>query len=69
MTPNKEDYLKEICKLGGGDDLVANKQIADQLSATEETVKSRVKSILSKLGASDRTQAAIIGVKRGIIEL
>jgi DNA-binding NarL/FixJ family response regulator len=47
----------------------ANKQIADQLSITEETVKSRVKSILSKLGARDRTQAAVIGVKRGIIEL
>ena len=47
----------------------ANKQIADQLSVTEETVKSRVKSILSKLGASDRTHAAMIGLKRGIIEL
>ena len=47
----------------------ANKQIADQLSITEETVKSRVKSILSKLGANDRTHAAIIGLKRGIIEL
>jgi len=47
----------------------ANKQIADQLSITEETVKSRVKSILSKLGASDRTHAAMIGLKRGIIEL
>jgi DNA-binding NarL/FixJ family response regulator len=47
----------------------ANKQIADQLSITEETVKSRVKCILSKLGASDRTQAAMIGFKRGIIEL
>jgi len=46
----------------------ANKQIADQLKITEETVKSRVKSILSKLGANDRTQAAIIGLKRGIIE-
>lgn len=47
----------------------ANKQIADQLSITEETVKSRVKSILSKLGAHDRTHAAMIGLKRGIIEL
>lgn len=47
----------------------ANKQIADQLSITEETVKSRVKCILSKLGASDRTHAAMIGLKRGIIEL
>lgn len=47
----------------------ANKQIADQLSITEDTVKSRVKNILSKLGANDRTHAAIIGVKRGIIEI
>ena len=47
----------------------ANKQIADQLSITEETVKSRVKCILSKLGANDRTQAAVIGLKRGIIDL
>ena len=47
----------------------ANKQIADQLSITEDTVKSRVKNILSKLGANDRTHAAMIGVKRGIIEL
>ena len=46
----------------------ANKQIADQLSITEETVKSRVKNILSKLGANDRTHAAMIGLKRGIIE-
>ena len=47
----------------------ANKQIAHQLSITEETVKSRVKSILSKLGANDRTHAAMIGLKRGIIDL
>jgi DNA-binding NarL/FixJ family response regulator len=47
----------------------ANKQIADQLSISEETVKWRVKNILSKLGANDRTQAAMIGVKRGIIEI
>ena len=47
----------------------ANKQIAEQLSVTEETVKGRVKNILSKLGANDRTHAAMIGVKRGIIEV
>jgi len=47
----------------------ANKQIADQLSITEETVKGRVRNILSKLGANDRTHAATIGLKRGIIEL
>jgi len=47
----------------------ANKQIADELSTTEESVKSRVKSILSKLGANDRTHATTIAIKRGIIEL
>jgi DNA-binding NarL/FixJ family response regulator len=46
----------------------ANKQIAAQLSLTEETVKNRVKSLLSKLGANDRTHAAMIGVRRGIID-
>jgi len=47
----------------------ANKEIGDQLGVTEDTVKGRVKSILAKLGANDRTHAAIIGLKRGIIEL
>jgi len=47
----------------------ANKQIAHQLSITEETLQGRVKKILSKLGARDRTQAAMIGFKRSIIEL
>jgi DNA-binding NarL/FixJ family response regulator len=47
----------------------ANRQIADQLRVTEDTVKGRVKSILSKLDAHDRTHAVIIGVKRGILEL
>src|SRR5262245_22003794 len=46
----------------------ANKQIAGALSVSEETVKGRVKNILSKLGANDRTHAAMIGVRRGIIE-
>ena len=46
----------------------ANKQIASELSITEETVKGRVKNILSKLNANDRTHAAIIGMKRGIIQ-
>ena len=47
----------------------ANKEIAAQLSITEETVKSRVKNILLKLGANDRTHAVTIGLKRGIIDL
>jgi len=47
----------------------ANKEIAAQLSLTEETVKGQVRNILAKLGAKDRTHAAMIGFKRGIIEL
>jgi len=47
----------------------ANKEIAARLKTSEATVKGQVQSILSKLGASDRTQAAMIGVKRGIIQL
>jgi len=47
----------------------ANKEIAAQLSLSEETVKGHVSNILAKLGAKDRTHAAMIGFKRGIIEL
>jgi DNA-binding NarL/FixJ family response regulator len=62
LTPGEIDVLRLIA---AGN---ANKQIAAQLSITEETVKGRVKNILSKLGANDRTHAAMIGVKRGIIQ-
>ena len=47
----------------------ANKEIGAQLAISEETIKSQVRSILSKLNANDRTHAAMIGLKRGIIEL
>ena len=46
----------------------SNKEIAAQLSTSEDTVKGQVRNILSKLGAKDRTHAAMIGLKRGIIE-
>ena len=47
----------------------SNKEIAARLSVSEETVKGQVKNILSKLGANDRTHAAMIGVARGMVEL
>jgi len=47
----------------------ANKEIARALSSSEATVKWQVRTILSKLGVQDRTHAAMIGLKRGIIEL
>ena len=46
-----------------------NKEIAALLSTTEDAVKGQVRSILAKLGANDRTHAAMLGLKRGIIEL
>jgi DNA-binding NarL/FixJ family response regulator len=47
----------------------SNKEIAALLSVTEDAVKGQVRNILSKLGANDRTHAAMIGLKRGIIDL
>lgn len=46
----------------------SNKEIARMMSAAETTVKWQVRTILSKLGVQDRTQAAMIGLRRGIIE-
>jgi DNA-binding NarL/FixJ family response regulator len=62
LTPAEIRVLRLIA---GGN---ANKEIAGQLSVSEDTVKSQVRSILLKLGAKDRTHAAMIGLKRGIID-
>src|ERR1700735_3665079 len=56
LTPAEVEVLRLIA---AGN---ANKQIARQLSISEDTVKSRVKNILSKLWANDRTHAAMIGL-------
>jgi len=47
----------------------ANKIVADRLAISEDTVKAHMRSILSKLGANDRTHAVTIALKRGIIEI
>src|SRR5580658_136535 len=47
----------------------ANKEIAAELSVSDETIKGQVSRILSKLGAKDRTHAVVIGLQRGIIDL
>ena len=47
----------------------SNKRIAAYLSITEDTAKGHLKSILAKLGASDRTRAVTLALKRGIIQL
>ena len=63
LSPREVGVLRLVA---GGN---ANKEIAAQLSLTEETVKSHLRSILAKLGANDRTHAVAIGLRRGIIEL
>lgn len=63
LTAREVDVLRLVA---GGN---ANKEVAAQLSLSEETVKSHIRSILSKLGANDRTHAVAIGFKRGIIDL
>ncbi|MEZ4518161.1 MAG: response regulator transcription factor [Chloroflexota bacterium] len=45
----------------------SNREIADKLVITEGTVKSHISNILNRLGASDRTQAAVIAVRHGLI--
>jgi DNA-binding NarL/FixJ family response regulator len=63
LTPREIDVLRLIANGN------ANKLIGARLSITEETVKGYVKSILSKLGARDRTHAVTVALKRGIIDL
>ena len=62
MTTRELEVLKLIR------DGYRNKQIADKLSISENMVNFHIKNLVDKLGANDRTHAAMIGLKRGIIE-
>ena len=63
LTDREIEVLKEVA---GGN---RNREIAERLFISEETVKVHIKHIMEKLGASDRTQAVSIGLRRGIIQL
>jgi DNA-binding NarL/FixJ family response regulator len=63
LTPTE---IRILGLIAGGN---ANKEIAARLSLSEETVKRQVSSILSKLGAHDRTHATMIALRRGLIGL
>lgn len=63
LTERERDVLRHVA---GGN---RNRDIGERLSISEETVKVHMKHIMEKLGASDRTQAVAIAVRRGIIEL
>ena len=63
LTAREIEVLQQIA---GGN---RNRDIAERLFISEETVKVHIKHIMDKLGASDRTQAVAIAVRRGIIHL
>jgi DNA-binding NarL/FixJ family response regulator len=63
LTPGEVRVLRLIA------DGHANKEIATLLTTTEGTIKGQIRNVLAKLGAKDRTHAAMIALKRGIIEL
>ena len=63
LTEREIEVLREVA---AGN---ANKVVALHLFVSEETVKTHMKSIISKLGANDRTHAVTIALRRGIIEL
>jgi DNA-binding NarL/FixJ family response regulator len=63
LTAREIDVLRQIA---GGN---RNRDIAERLFISEETVKVHVKHVMEKLGASDRTQAVAIALRRGIIQL
>lgn len=63
LTEREVEVLREVANGN------RNRNIAEKLFISEETVKVHIKHIMEKLGASDRTQAVAIGVRRGIIQL
>jgi DNA-binding NarL/FixJ family response regulator len=63
LTSREVEILRQIA---GGN---RNRDIAEKLLISEETVKVHIKHVMEKLGANDRTQAVAIGVRRGIIQL
>jgi DNA-binding NarL/FixJ family response regulator len=63
LTDRERDVLQHVA--GGS----RNREIGERLLISEETVKVHIKHIMEKLGASDRTEAVTIAVRRGIIQL
>jgi DNA-binding NarL/FixJ family response regulator len=63
LTPREIEVLRHIAQGN------RNKDIGERLFISEETVKVHVKHVMDKLGASDRTEAVAIAIRRGIIQL
>lgn len=63
LTPRESEVLEQI--VSGK----SNKEIATELAISEATVKTHINTLLSKLGVTDRTQAATAAIRRGIVPL
>jgi DNA-binding NarL/FixJ family response regulator len=63
LTPREFDVLEQIVRG------LSNKDIATELEISEATVKTHINNLLSKLGVTDRTQAATAALQRGIVTL
>jgi DNA-binding NarL/FixJ family response regulator len=63
LTPREYDVLEQIVQGR------SNKEIGSELDISEATVKTHINSLLSKLGVTDRTQAATAAIRRGIVPL
>ena len=63
LTPRETEILNHMAQG------YLNKQIADALSVSEQTIKNHITSILRKLNANARTQAVVIAVKKGLVSL
>jgi DNA-binding NarL/FixJ family response regulator len=61
LTPREADVLEQIVQGK------SNKEIATELDISEATVKTHINSLLSKLGVTDRTQAATAAIRRGLV--
>lgn len=61
LTPREREVLRLVVEG------YANKQIARRLAITEKTVKTHVSSILQKLGVPDRTAAAVLAIRQGLV--
>ena len=62
LTPRERDVLRLVVEG------LANKQIAQRLGIGEKTIKTHVSRVLAKLGVTDRTQAAVLAIREGLVD-
>lgn len=63
LTPREVEVLEQVASGN------SNKQVAERLSISEDTVKAHMRNVLGKLGANDRTHAVTIALRRGFLDM